>query len=50
MGDPSTHVIFYSAYWHLVFDKDGTWVDTKQFDPICKVGDEEKIWDLEEIK
>jgi hypothetical protein len=41
MGDASTHVIFYSAYWHLAFIEAGVWVGTHDFSPVCKVGEEE---------
>lgn len=48
MGDASTHVIFYQAYWHLVFEEDGDWVGTQDFSVICKMGAEEKIIKLED--
>lgn len=41
MGDPSTHVVLYNAYWHLVFEEDGEWVDTKEFSWLCKIGEED---------
>lgn len=41
MGDPSTHVIFYSAYWHLAFIENGFWISSRGFGPVCKVGEEE---------
>jgi hypothetical protein len=51
MGDASTHLIFCSGYWYLATDEEGTWVDVKDDHyPICKVGDEEKILALSEVK
>ena len=51
MGDCSTHVIFYQAYWHLVFqdDDEPEWRSTTYFNVICKVGKEEKSYKLEDI-
>lgn len=50
IGDPSTHIIFYSAYWYLVFEEDGKWVNTDTYDPVCPVGAEQKLLELKEIK
>jgi hypothetical protein len=50
MGDPPTHIIFYSAYWYLVFEEDGKWVNTDTYDPVCPVGAEQELLELKEIK
>lgn len=52
MGDISTHVIFYQAYWHLVYqdDDEPEWRSTADFNIVCKVGEEEKLLQLSEIK
>ena len=52
MGDCSTHVIFYQAYWHLVYqdDDEPEWRSTSDFNIICKIGEEEKSYKLEDIK
>ena len=51
MGDCSTHVIFYQAYWYLVYqdDDEPEWRSTADFNVICKVGEEEKSYKLEGI-
>ena len=57
MGDPSTHLIFYQAYWYLVYiepfsyqDEPQKWVDTKTGETVCLVSQEEKSYKLENIK
>ena len=48
MGDASTHAVFYSAYWHLCFEEDGNWIDTKHgYDVVCAVGQEETTMKLQ---
>lgn len=49
MGDPSTHLIFYNAYWRLVYEEDKYWVDTETGNNICLVGKEKKLLDLKEV-
>ena len=50
MGDPPTHIIFYSAYWYLVFEEDEKWVNADTYDPVCPVGAEQELLELKEIK
>ena len=54
MGDPSTHLIFYQAYWYLVFLEhhlDGTWwIDKTTMHAVCPDGLEEKKFELKRIQ
>lgn len=50
MGDNSTHVILFQAYWHLVYQNDEKmWVDTDTYDVVCAVGEEDKTINLSEV-
>lgn len=47
MGDISTHVIFYQAYWYLVYPNDEVWIDSKTQETVCHIGAEERVISLE---
>ena len=52
LGDKSTHLIFYSGYWHLVSLEHhigGSWWMDKQYEKVCKDGEEEKVFALEDL-
>ena len=46
MGDNTTHAIFHSAYWHLVYRDGGFWFDTGDGSRVCAIGREDRLVDL----
>ena len=50
MGDISTHVIFRSGYWYLVYEDNGAWISSSDDTYLCQVGTEEKKFELERIQ
>ncbi len=50
MGDRSTHLIFFSGYWYLVFQKDDKWVQSDDGIYVCAIGKEEVSQDLSKLR
>lgn len=50
MGDLSTHVIFWSGYWYLVYKEDKYWISSQDQVPVCPVGREDRLISLEDAQ
>ena len=46
MGDISTHVVFYQAYWYLVYQSHDVWVDSRTQETVCHLDAAEKLIQL----
>ena len=50
MGDCSTHLIFYQAYWYLVYSNNEVVIDSRNQETVCHIGHEEKKLELSEVQ
>lgn len=46
MTDAARYLIRFASRWDAVFQKDGVWICTRDYLPVCKVGEEETKIDM----